>query len=125
MNAITPIPSIIPENAPFSSEQRAWLNGFFAAYLGVSGNLGDGLIMLLGADGKRRHWLGSNDDTTAHTIFGKAGVDLSLDTGWLPNLAQGKAVAASFTTTTPSVRATAPGGSACWRSRCLGSPTSA
>ena len=37
MNAITPIPSIIPENAPFSSEQRAWLNGFFAAYLGVNG----------------------------------------------------------------------------------------
>jgi sulfite reductase (NADPH) flavoprotein alpha-component len=37
MNAITPVPSIIPENAPFSSEQRAWLNGFFAAYLGVSG----------------------------------------------------------------------------------------
>ena len=37
MNAITPVPSIIPENAPFSTEQRAWLNGFFAAYLGVSG----------------------------------------------------------------------------------------
>lgn len=35
MNAITPVPSIIPENAPFSTEQRAWLNGFFAAYLGV------------------------------------------------------------------------------------------
>jgi sulfite reductase (NADPH) flavoprotein alpha-component len=35
MNAMTPVPSIIPENAPFSSEQRAWLNGFFAAYLGV------------------------------------------------------------------------------------------
>ena len=32
---ITPIPSLIPENAPFSSAQRAWLNGFFAAYLGV------------------------------------------------------------------------------------------
>ncbi|CAN5835248.1 sulfite reductase subunit alpha [soil metagenome] len=31
------IPSLIPENAPFSGEQRAWLNGFFAAYLGVSG----------------------------------------------------------------------------------------
>ena len=43
MNAITPIPSIVPENAPFSSEQRAWLNGFFAAYLGVSGEaLGQG-----------------------------------------------------------------------------------
>ena len=41
MNAITPIPplvqSIIPENAPFSPEQRAWLNGFFAAYLGLDG----------------------------------------------------------------------------------------
>jgi sulfite reductase (NADPH) flavoprotein alpha-component len=38
MNAMTPIPaSLIPENAPFSAEQRAWLNGFFAAYLGLNG----------------------------------------------------------------------------------------
>jgi sulfite reductase (NADPH) flavoprotein alpha-component len=41
MNAMTPIPpeipSLIPENAPFSADQRAWLNGFFAAYLGVDG----------------------------------------------------------------------------------------
>ena len=37
MNAMAPIPSLIPENAPFSAEQRAWLNGFFAAYLGVNG----------------------------------------------------------------------------------------
>jgi len=36
MNAITPVPSIIPETAPFSVEQRAWLNGFFAAYIGVT-----------------------------------------------------------------------------------------
>ena len=35
MNAMAPIPALIPENAPFSTEQRAWLNGFFAAYLGV------------------------------------------------------------------------------------------
>jgi sulfite reductase (NADPH) flavoprotein alpha-component len=35
MNAMAPVPQIIPENAPFSAEQRAWLNGFFAAYLGV------------------------------------------------------------------------------------------
>jgi sulfite reductase (NADPH) flavoprotein alpha-component len=34
---MSPIPSLIPENAPFSTEQRAWLNGFFAAYLGVDG----------------------------------------------------------------------------------------
>src|SRR5262245_30008292 len=39
MNAVTPIPSLIPENAPFSGEQRAWLNGFFAAYLGISGEV--------------------------------------------------------------------------------------
>lgn len=37
MNAISPLPSLVPENAPFSTEQRAWLNGFFAAYLGVTG----------------------------------------------------------------------------------------
>jgi sulfite reductase (NADPH) flavoprotein alpha-component len=37
MNAMAPIPSLIPETAPFSTEQRAWLNGFFAAYLGVDG----------------------------------------------------------------------------------------
>jgi len=44
MNAITPIPSIIPENAPFSTEQRAWLNGFFAAYLGVTAEaMGQGM----------------------------------------------------------------------------------
>ena len=35
MNAITPLPSLIPESAPFSSEQRAWLNEFFAAHLGL------------------------------------------------------------------------------------------
>ena len=25
-----PIPALVPETAPFSPEQRAWLNGFFA-----------------------------------------------------------------------------------------------
>ncbi|MGJ0505937.1 MAG: sulfite reductase subunit alpha [Methylocystis sp.] len=29
----TPPPSLIPETAPFSPEQRAWLNGFFAAFV--------------------------------------------------------------------------------------------
>ena len=36
MNAIAPPPtfvSFIPESAPFSAEQRAWLNGFFAGVL--------------------------------------------------------------------------------------------
>ncbi len=29
--------SLVPDHAPFSEPQRAWLNGFFAAYLGVEG----------------------------------------------------------------------------------------
>jgi sulfite reductase (NADPH) flavoprotein alpha-component len=31
-----PTIDLIPESAPFSSEQRAWLNGFFAAYLDLN-----------------------------------------------------------------------------------------
>lgn len=34
MNAISPPIPLIPENAPFSPEQRAWLNGFFAGLYG-------------------------------------------------------------------------------------------
>ncbi len=33
MNHIAPPTNLIPENAPFSAEQRAWLNGFFAAFV--------------------------------------------------------------------------------------------
>ena len=42
MNALTPVPSLIPDNAPFSEAQRSWLNGFFAAYLGVGEAAGEG-----------------------------------------------------------------------------------
>jgi hypothetical protein len=42
-------------------------------------------------------------------MFQKAGVDIDRETGWVPNLARGKAVTASFSTTTPDVRAAAPG----------------
>lgn len=35
MKNITPPSSLIPETAPFSPEQRSWLNGFFAACLSV------------------------------------------------------------------------------------------
>jgi sulfite reductase (NADPH) flavoprotein alpha-component len=34
-NAPPPIPALLPETAPFSPAQRAWLNGFFAGYLGL------------------------------------------------------------------------------------------
>jgi sulfite reductase (NADPH) flavoprotein alpha-component len=33
-----PIPSLIPDTAPFSEEQRAWLNGFFAGLVSLDGN---------------------------------------------------------------------------------------
>ena len=34
-NLAPPIPTLLPESAPFTAEQRAWLNGFFAGYLGL------------------------------------------------------------------------------------------
>ncbi len=38
MNAASPpVPSLIPETAPFSAEQRAWLNGFFAGLVSLDG----------------------------------------------------------------------------------------
>jgi sulfite reductase (NADPH) flavoprotein alpha-component len=38
-NASPPIPSLIPESAPFSPEQRTWLNGFFAGLLSLDGGV--------------------------------------------------------------------------------------
>jgi sulfite reductase (NADPH) flavoprotein alpha-component len=32
-----PIPNLIPENAPFTPEQRTWLNGFFAGIVSLEG----------------------------------------------------------------------------------------
>src|SRR3954447_20553021 len=32
-----PIPELVPETAPFSDEQRAWLNGFFAGLVSLDG----------------------------------------------------------------------------------------
>src|SRR3954469_724846 len=42
-----PIPQLLPDSAPFSAEQRAWLNGFFAGYLGI----GDGVTALSPEEG--------------------------------------------------------------------------
>lgn len=36
-NMPPPIPSLIPETAPFTEEQRAWLNGFFAGFVSLDG----------------------------------------------------------------------------------------
>ncbi|WP_428533720.1 sulfite reductase subunit alpha [Rhodopila sp.] len=40
MNAISPPLPLIPENAPFSEAQRAWLNGFLAGLYGGAGTAG-------------------------------------------------------------------------------------
>ncbi len=37
MNAMAPVTPVIPENAPFSPAQRAWLNGFLAGLYGGAG----------------------------------------------------------------------------------------
>lgn len=38
---MTPPPiSLVPESAPFNDEQRAWLNGFLAGWLGIAGEQG-------------------------------------------------------------------------------------
>src|SRR5262245_34176501 len=36
-NQPPPFPSLVPESAPFSPEQRAWLNGFFAGMVSLDG----------------------------------------------------------------------------------------
>jgi len=36
-NLPPPIPSLVPDTAPFSEEQRAWLNGFFAGLVSLDG----------------------------------------------------------------------------------------
>jgi sulfite reductase (NADPH) flavoprotein alpha-component len=41
-----PIPSIIPETAPFTPEQRTWLNGLFAGVFGLQ----DGITLLSGEE---------------------------------------------------------------------------
>jgi sulfite reductase (NADPH) flavoprotein alpha-component len=36
-NVPLPLPTLVPESAPFSQEQRAWLNGFFAGVVALDG----------------------------------------------------------------------------------------
>jgi sulfite reductase (NADPH) flavoprotein alpha-component len=55
-NIPPPIPSLVPETAPFSPEQRTWLNGFFAGLIsfdvsGVTALSGDQAAALLAGGG--------------------------------------------------------------------------
>ncbi len=43
--------TLIPESAPFSEEQRAWLNGFFAGLMGIEGASADASLQLASAAG--------------------------------------------------------------------------
>ncbi len=45
--------SLIPASAPFNEEQRAWLNGFFAGWLGLAGEGATGVETARGADAPR------------------------------------------------------------------------
>jgi sulfite reductase (NADPH) flavoprotein alpha-component len=38
-SATSPIPTLIPDSAPFTIEQRTWLNGFFAGLLSLDGGV--------------------------------------------------------------------------------------
>jgi sulfite reductase (NADPH) flavoprotein alpha-component len=44
MNQMSPHIPVIPDDAPFNAEQRAWLNGFFAGIFGPSGTAGSGMM---------------------------------------------------------------------------------
>ena len=56
-----PLP-LIPETAPFSTDQRAWLNGFFAGLLSLDHD--PGAVALDGMPDDRRQGLegGTDDD---------------------------------------------------------------
>ena len=47
-----PIPSFIPESAPFTPEQRTWLNGLFAGLFGLQ----DGVTPLSSCRTPARFW---------------------------------------------------------------------
>ena len=62
MNQITPAPQLdlLPESAPFSPEQRAWLNGFFAGFTSPEG----GMVTALSPE-QNAAILGGGDDGEA------------------------------------------------------------
>lgn len=67
-----PIPVLIPETAPFSAEQRTWLNGFLAGLLSLDGGVNPltaaqtaALLPELGAPPQSRSPLSDGDDGEA------------------------------------------------------------
>jgi sulfite reductase (NADPH) flavoprotein alpha-component len=70
-NLPPPIANLIPVTAPFSPEQRAWLNGFFAGYLDLSGasitplSPEEGANLMAGVVPSAKGPLGDDDDGEA------------------------------------------------------------
>ena len=65
-----PLPSLIPETAPFSPEQRTWLNGFLAGLLSLDTGLNplsaaESAALLVGAAAESRGPLNDRDDGEA------------------------------------------------------------
>lgn len=58
MNHSAPPPELIPESAPFSSEQRAWLSGFFAGFAAPEG----AAVTPLSPEGNAAIMAGAEDD---------------------------------------------------------------
>jgi len=57
-----PPPNLIPEDAPFTEEQRAWLNGFFAGFLSTVPAANEPPPLPAGADPAFRNPLDDGDD---------------------------------------------------------------
>ena len=49
-----PTLSLIPENAPFSAEQRTWLSGFFAGLISADGTVVDGSVTPVSPEDRQR-----------------------------------------------------------------------
>jgi sulfite reductase (NADPH) flavoprotein alpha-component len=68
---LPPPTNLIPESAPFSPEQRAWLNGFFAGYLDLNGvtvtplSAQESANLMAGVRPAAGGQLGDNDDGEA------------------------------------------------------------
>jgi sulfite reductase (NADPH) flavoprotein alpha-component len=84
---------ILPASAPFSAEQRAWLNGFFAGLLGLDGNASNGVVNNgVGADGVAAlsEYNAAGESEMAHDVEEFPWHDANLPLDERMQMAQGK-----------------------------------
>ena len=85
-NLPPPIPLLVPETAPFSEEQRAWLNGFFAGLVSLDGQG----VTALSADQAAALLAGGPAPAAEDDDGGAPWHDQSLPIGERMQLAEGK-----------------------------------